>query len=135
MASACICCVHHVRSCCCSYAKGTSSWSKSLRNVPKIDLGTCSDWLNRGGKKNAGEKSYKFFREGDVYDIFATAESGDFHVKARCYRSLRKSEDPHYLVVALRESEDSRATVHRAHCSCKGGSGGHCNHIFAFSTE
>ena len=54
----------------------------------------------------------------------------DFHVKARCYRSLRKSEEPHFLAVIFREC-DGRAEVFKAHCSCKGGSGGHCNHIFA----
>ena len=39
--------------------------------------------LARGGKKNAGEKSYKFFREGYVLDIYTCEESDDFYVKAR----------------------------------------------------
>lgn len=51
-------------------------------------------------------------------------------MKARCYRSLRKSEDPHYLSLILKEDND-KAAVSRAHCSCKGGSGGHCNHVLA----
>ena len=54
----------------------------------------------------------------------------DFHVKARCYRSLRKSEEPHFLAVIFSEC-DGRAEVFKTHCSCKGGSGGHCNHVFA----
>ena len=62
--------------------------------------------------------------------IYAGEESGRFYVKARCYRSLKKNEEPHYLAVILKES-DGRASVDRAHCLCKGGSGGHCNHIFA----
>ena len=45
-------------------------------------------------EKNAGEKSYKFFREGYVYDVYVCQQLEDFHVKARCYRSLRKSEEP-----------------------------------------
>ena len=50
-------------------------------------------------EKNAGEKSYKFFREGYVYDVYACQQLEDFHVKARCYRFLRKSEEPHFLAV------------------------------------
>ena len=130
MAAACVCCRSHVQCCSCFYYE-TRNWSKTLTNFPKISLLTCSDWLSQGGKKNAGEKSYKFFREGYVYNIYSTREgSGVFYVKARCYRSLRKSEDPHYLVLMLKE-QGNRAAVCRAHCSCKGGSGGHCNHILA----
>ena len=77
----------------------TRNWSKTLRNFPKISILTCSVWLARGGKKNAGEKSKTFFREGYVYDIYTCEESSDFNVKARCYASLRKSEDPHYLAI------------------------------------
>ena len=58
--SPCSCCISHVRCCSCFYT--VTSWSKSLRNFPKIKPDTCSEWLNLGGKKNAGEKSYKFFR-------------------------------------------------------------------------
>ena len=39
-------------------------WSKSLRNFPTVSLDTISKCLETGGKKNADEKSYKFFREG-----------------------------------------------------------------------
>jgi len=130
MASDCDCCSNHVRCCSCFFTKQPQKWSKSLRNFPQFSPITCSLWLEQGGKKNAGEKSYKFFREGYVYDIYACEESGDFYVKARCYRSLRKSEEPHYLSAIFREN-DGRAKVSKAHCSCKGGSGGHCNHIFA----
>jgi len=31
---------------------------------------TWSSWLEQGGKKNAGEKSYKFFQEGYVDDVY-----------------------------------------------------------------
>ena len=49
-------------------------------------------------------------------------------MKARCYASLRKSEDPHYLAKVSKEDNDKTA-VSRAHCYCKGGSGGHCGHF------
>ena len=105
-----------------------------MKNFPQISILTCSDWLARGGKKNAGEKSYKFFREGYVRDIYTCEESDDFYVKARCYRSLRKSEDPHYLAIILKEDND-KAAVSRAHCSCKGGSGGHCNNVLVLLNQ
>ena len=35
-------------------------------------------------KKNTGEKSYKFFREGYVYDVYTCQQLEDFHVKAHC---------------------------------------------------
>ena len=60
--------------------------------------------------------------------VYACQQLEDFHVKARCYRFLRKSEEPHFLAVI---KCDGRAEVFKEHCSCKGRSGGHCNHIFA----
>jgi len=45
---------------------------------------TWSSWLEQGGKKNTGEKSYKFFQEGFVYDVYTCQQLEDFHVKARC---------------------------------------------------
>ena len=93
---ACTCCVNHVnqvRCCSCLFNK-EQTWSKSLKNFPKFSPTTWSLWLEQGGKKNAGEKSYKFFREGYVYDVYVCQQLEDFHVKARCYRSLRKSEEP-----------------------------------------
>ena len=110
-------------------------WSKSLRETPKVNIDTISKWLESGGKKNAGEKSYKFFRERYVYDVYTatttrnSADAYEAFVKSRFYRSLKKSEEPHYLVVKLKNPDGG--LVAEAHCSCKAGSGGHCNHVFA----
>ena len=86
-------CVKYVRCCSCLFNK-EQTWTKSLRNFPKCSPTTWSSWLERGGKRNAGEKSYNFFEEGYVYDIYACQQVEDFHVKAHCYRSLRKSAEP-----------------------------------------
>ena len=109
MAATCTCCGNYVRCCSCLFNK-EQTCTKSLRNVPKGSPTTWSSWLERGGKKNTGEKSYKFFEEGYVYDIYAFRQVEDFHVKARCYRSLRKSAEPHFLAVIFRECE-GRAEV------------------------
>lgn len=123
MTAACSCSVNHVR--CCLFNK-EQTWSKSLRNFPKCSPTTWSSWLEQGGKKNVGEKS---FRVGYIHDAYAYQQLEDFHVKERCYESLRKSEEPHFLAVIFREC-DGRAEVVKAHCSCKEGSGGHCSHVF-----
>ena len=85
----------------------------------------------RQKKKNVFEKSYKFFQEGYVYDVYACQKLKDFHVKARCYRCLRKSEELVFLTVIFRKC-DGRADVSKTHCSCKGlRSVGHWNHVIA----
>jgi len=126
----CACCKNHVGCCACFFTQGRFEWSKSLRGIPKVNIETVSKWLESGGKKNAGEKAYKFFRERYVYDIYTAECTVDQSlVKSRCYRSLRKNEEPHYLVLKLKSGDSGLVT--QAHCSCKGGSGGHCNHVFA----
>ena len=42
---------------------------------------------------------------------------------------MKKSEEPHYLVVKLKNPD--AGLVAKVHCSCKAGSGAHCNHVFA----
>ncbi|KAK2548758.1 hypothetical protein P5673_031011 [Acropora cervicornis] len=49
----------HDECCSCFFTQGDLEWSKSMRNFPKVSLDTISKWLETGGKKNAGEKSYK----------------------------------------------------------------------------
>ena len=130
------CCKFHVGCCFCE-TKQIDNRSKSRRNVLEVML---YRFLGQKGlevaEKTAGDKSYKFFRESYIHDIYignrrpGQQDPTRFVVKARCYRSLRKNEVPQFLEV-ISENKESRASVGRAHCSCKGGSGGHCNHIFA----
>ena len=103
----CNCCKNHVDCCACFFARTQFQWSKSLRETPKVNIDMISKWLENGGKKNAGEKSYKFFRERYVYDTYTattTRNSADAYealVKSRCYRYLKKTEEPHYLVFMI----------------------------------
>ena len=55
-----------------------------------------------------------FGKPGYVYDVYVCQQLEDFHVKARCYRFLRKSEEPRFLAVI---KCDGRAEVFKAHCS------------------
>lgn len=128
----CFCCKSHTK-CCNSFTKHTLSWSKSLRNVPKTTPETLTEWMKRCGRKCICEKSYKFFREGYVHDMYASDrnEENMYFIKCCCYRSLRKNEKPHDTVILLKESKEKIANAQKAHCSCKAGSGGHCSHVFA----
>ena len=43
------------------------------------------------------------FSEKAVYDVYpSTSAAGESLVKARCYRSLRKNEEPRHLVVKMK---------------------------------
>lgn len=59
-----------------------------------------------GGKKNVGEKSYKFFREGYVYDVYILIfVVGESFVKVCCYWLLCKNEEFYYLVVKMKNED------------------------------
>lgn len=92
------CCKNHVK-CCVCFVNAELSWSKSLKSVPKATPATLTDWMSQCGRKNTSEKSYKFFREGYIHDMYAVHRNDQDHcfIKSRCYRSLKKSEDPHYF--------------------------------------
>ena len=86
----CHCGKDHDGCCSCFFTQGNLEWSKSLRNFPKVSLDTISKWLETGGKKNAGEKSYKFFREGYVYDVYEGTTAGQ---PLAIYRRLGRTGD------------------------------------------
>ena len=108
-----------------------------MRSSQKFSPITWVNWLEKGGKKNVGDKSWKFFKEGYIHDIYIGNELNEmpssespklFYSRARSYRSLRKNEEPHYLFIGFC-SQDNRVSISHARCSCKAGSGGHCNHV------
>lgn len=84
---------------------------------------TIADHLKGCGKKEIGEKGYKFFPENYIHDVFVKEEDGrpgPCEVKGRCYHSQRKSEAPHTVKLKL-AGRDGRAKVEGAVCSCKAG--------------
>ena len=46
-----------------------------MRSSPKFSPITWVNWLEKGGKKNVGDKSWKFFKEGYIHDIYIGNES------------------------------------------------------------
>ena len=51
-------------------------------------------------------------------------KDNEVHVKGKCYRSQRKSESPHNVLVLLSVT----GNVVKAKCSCPAGANGYCNH-------
>ena len=70
------------------------------------------------------EKGYKFFFENYLFGVLCQLKNGKVHVKGKCYRSQRKSDRPHDVMVTLMLSGE----VNNAKCSCKAGANGYCNH-------
>jgi hypothetical protein len=96
-----------------------SHWLKSLEKVPKVSSITITKHLTGCGKKEVGEKGYKFFTENYIHNVFVKEDyRGSCFVKALCFRSQRKSEAPHAVNITLK-SEDGRGIVTEANCSCK----------------
>ena len=98
-----------------------SHWFKSLEKVPKVSSITIAKHLTGCGKKEVGEKGYKFFTENYIHDVFVKEDDHEScFVKALCFRSQRKSEAPHAVTITLK-SEDGRGIVTKAKCLCKAG--------------
>ena len=52
------------------------AWTKSLQNLAKVSSITIADHLKGCGKKEIGEKGYKFFTENYIHDVFVKEEDG-----------------------------------------------------------
>ena len=50
------------------------AWTKSLRNLAKVSAITIVNHLKGCGKKEIGEKGYKFFTENYIHDVFVKEE-------------------------------------------------------------
>ena len=91
-----------------------SHWLKSLEKVPKVSSITIAKHLTGCGKKEVGEKGYKFFTENYIHSVFVREDDrGSCFVKGFCFRSQRKSEAPHAVTITLK-SEDGRWNCYRS---------------------
>jgi len=50
------------------------AWTKSLQNLAKVSAITIVNHLKGCGKKEIGEKGYKFFTENYIHDVFVKEE-------------------------------------------------------------
>ena len=100
------------------------AWTKSLRNLAKVSAITIVNHLKGCGKKEIGEKGYKFFTENYIHDVFVKEEdsrSRTCYVKGRCFRSQKKSKVPHTVKLKIAADREDKGNVEEAECSCKAG--------------
>ena len=96
-------------------------WLKSLKKFPKGSSITFAKHLTGFGKKEVGEKGYKFSIENYIHNVFVKEDDHrSCFVKALLFRSQRKREAPHSVNITLK-SEDGRGIVTEAKCLCKAG--------------
>lgn len=99
------------------------AWTKSLQNLAKVSSMTIANHLKGCGKKEIGEKGYKFFTENYIHNVFVNEKegrAGTCEVKGRRYRSQKKSEAPHTVKLKIADRQ-GRGNVEGAECSCKAG--------------
>ena len=106
--------------------------NKCLEDLPTFTYNTIVRYVQTSGKNIQSapdymvmkpfERGVSFFIEGYLHNVLAKRhqESKTFYFRARCYRSLRKSEAPHKIRLAL--ATEQPYDVQAASCSCVAGS-------------
>ena len=107
-------------------------WGKATCGVPNgFSYLSISNFARKSGKKSAYvekplEKGYKFFFEGYVHNVTSVSTDQYCYLKAKCFRSQRKNQQPHQINVAI---DGASCDIMAAKCSCVAGSTGYCNHV------
>lgn len=111
---------------------------KMLNDLPPFTFNSIVKYIRNSGKNiqhspdymvmKPFERGVNFFIEGYLHNVLVKhhRESKTFYFRARCYRSLRKSESPHKIKLAI--STEQPFDVLASSCTCVAGSLGFCNH-------
>ena len=120
-------------------------WNKSLEHLPDLTDINIREYLTQSGKRVKRDQSvvpnqvskqtaqrperrgYQFFVEKYIHGMSTAYYKCQLFVKSKCFRSQKKSEEPHSLIVAITISP---CKVYDAYCSCVAGASGFCNHVF-----
>ncbi|XP_028461619.1 uncharacterized protein LOC114573556 [Perca flavescens] len=105
-------------------------FSTSLTCLPKFTSANVvkSVEIHSSTKGNKLDKGYKFFHEEFIHNYqVSNILQRQVVVRGRCFRSMRKSEEPHKLEISLAAEN---ANLNAFSCSCAAGKG-FCNHIVA----
>ncbi|KAG5863560.1 hypothetical protein JTB14_021826 [Gonioctena quinquepunctata] len=93
-------------------------WSKDISRFQAFSFGSAEKFfISKSWTCRQGSRGYKFFAESYIHDVFA--HKTDFIIKAKCYRSQKKSESQHRLHLQFSPSMDA---VVEGHCTCEAGS-------------
>lgn len=79
------------------------AWTKSLRNLAEVSAITIVNHLKGCGKKEIGEKGYKFFSENYIHDVFVKEEDSRSRT---CYVKGRFSKPEEERSSSYRKTED-----------------------------
>jgi len=106
-------------------------WSRDTSILPmQFSYINIVDHAKQSGRNSSSyvekplEKGYKFFYENYCHDVLCGQNDGEVHVKGKCYRSQKKNQTPHNVLIKLSKS----GNVNMARCSCAAGANGYCNH-------
>ena len=111
---------------------------KMLNDLPPFTFNSIVKYIRNSGKNiqhspdymvmKPFERGVNFFIEGYLHNVLVKhhRESKTFYFRARCYRSLRKSESPHKIKLAI--CTEQPFDVLASSCTCVAGSLGFCNH-------
>ncbi|KAH6926641.1 hypothetical protein HPB50_020840 [Hyalomma asiaticum] len=112
---------------------GIMSWTKSLTIIPKsLDIGKVEAYRTSKSAGNRNElRSHKFVAESYVQcsTIETRADTTNYstlvHVRAKCFRSQKKTATPYTVSAALTHDGYVRECV----CECAAGENGACHHV------
>ena len=120
------------------FCPSEKNMDKLLEDLPPFTYNTIVKYVRNSGKNNQNSADYmvmkpfergvNFFSEGYLHNVGAKnhKESKTFYFRALCYRSLRNSEPPHKIRLAI--STEQPYDVLASSCTCVAGSLEFCNH-------
>lgn len=93
--------------------------SKSLQCLSNFKFDVAAMFLKENGfMQRNNSKGYKFFCEGYVHDTWTFCGDINIEVKAKCYKSQKKNDDPHRLCLIMQKGSNN---IIDANCSCEAG--------------
>lgn len=110
-------------------------WKNDIpHQLYKFTYKNIMDWASNSGRRPGAtnyvektlQKGYKFFFENFVHDACAVMQGNHIFIKARCFKSQKKNDAPHRVSAQI---DCETLDVVNAHCSCKAGTTGFCNHV------
>ncbi|XP_070549356.1 uncharacterized protein [Ptychodera flava] len=105
-------------------------WTRCLFRLPELSYGEVETFVKREAKtpRRTLQRAHKFFFEEYIHKYEVQVFDNGVKIRAKCYRSLKKNESPHSILVTL--SGTSPCAISHWQCSCAAGMG-LCNHVVA----
>ena len=68
--------------------------------------------------QKARQRGLNYFLQGYIHEISIKTDNNIILIKAKCYRSYRKSQSPHHLRVDI---DNDRQKISESYCTCTAG--------------